>query len=211
MIKDRNEQFWGDHAAVYDTEIDKVIGRDSREAIYDFLLGFRDLGNVVEFGCGPGFFTRAVALNATHVLATDIADQMLDRAKANLKDVKNISFQKVNGERMPFPDNLFDTVFTANVVQILEHPEQALKEAHRVLKPGGRLILLYYNFDDLGTFDKFMIYVRFLSRFHGVPYRHMMSPDEIRAMAEDAGFKVEDLKKVGGRVKAIYLLGRKPL
>lgn len=210
MIEDRNEQYWGDHAAIYDTEIDKVIGRDSREAIYNFLLGFRDLGNVVEFGCGPGFFTRAVAANATHVLATDIADQMLDRAKANLKDVKNVSFQKMNSERTPFPDNLFDTVFTANVVQILEHPEKAINEAYRVLKPGGRLLLLYYNFDSLGVFDKFKVYVRFLSRFHGVPYRHMMSMDEISAMAESAGFKVEDLKKVGGRVKAIYLLGRKP-
>jgi ABC-2 type transport system ATP-binding protein len=73
MIEDKNEQYWGDHAEVYDTQIDTVIGRESREAIYSFLLGLRDLGQVVEFGCGPGFFTRAIAKNAAYVLATDIS------------------------------------------------------------------------------------------------------------------------------------------
>jgi ubiquinone/menaquinone biosynthesis C-methylase UbiE len=101
-------------------------------------------------------------------------------------------------------------VFTANVVMILEHPNQALKEACRILKPGGRLILLTYTFTHLGVFEKFMMYVRLMSRFHGVPFKHMISMDEIRTMAEKAGFKVEDLKLIGGKVKAIYLLARTP-
>jgi len=209
MIEDKNEQFWSDHAEVYDTQIDTVIGRESREAVYNFLLGLLDLGSVVEFGCGPGFFTRAVANNATHVLATDISQEMLVRADVNLTGVKNVDFDKVNCEHTPFSDDSYDTVFTANVVQILEHPVQALKEAYRVLKPGGRLVLLYYTFKELGIFDRFTIMIRFMSRFHGVPYKHMMSMDEIRAMAENAGFKVEDLRLIGGKVKAVYLLGRK--
>ncbi len=209
MIEDKNEQYWSDHAEVYDTQIDTVIGRDSREAIYNFLLGFRDLGQVVEFGCGPGFFTRAVAKNAAYVLATDISQEMLVRSDVNLTGVENVGFEKVNCEHTPFPDDSFDTVFTANVVQILEHPDRMLKEAYRVLKPGGRLILLYYTFKELPVFDRFRMMIRFLSRFHGVPYRHMMSMDEIRTMAEKAGFKVEGLKLIGGKVKAIYLLGRK--
>jgi hypothetical protein len=49
-----------------------------------------------------------------------------------------------------------------------------------------------------------------MSRFHGVPYKHMMSMDETHAMAEKAGFKVEDLRLIGAKVKAVYLLGRKP-
>ena len=39
----------------------------------------------------------------------------------------------------------------------------------------------------------------------------MMSMDEIRAMTEGSGFKVEDLRLIGGKVKADYLLGRKPV
>ncbi len=209
MIEDKNEQYWGDHAEVYDTQIDTVIGRESREAIYSFLLGLHDLGQVVEFGCGPGFFTRAIAKNAAYVLATDISQEMLVRADVNLTGVDNVGFEKVNCEHTPFPDDTFDTVFTANVVQILEHPDRALKEAYRILKPGGRLILLYYTFKELPVFDRFRMMIRFMSRFHGVPYRHMMSLDEIRAMAEKAGFKVEDLRLIGGKVKAVYLLGRK--
>jgi ABC-2 type transport system ATP-binding protein len=126
VIEDRNEQ-WDDHAEVYDTQIDTVIGRESREAVYNYLLGLRDLGRVVEFGCGPGFFTRAIAKNASHVLATDISREMLVRSDINLTGVENVGFEKVNCEHTPFPDNSFDTVFTANVVQVLEHPDQARK------------------------------------------------------------------------------------
>ena len=209
-MRDVNEQFWGDHALVYDTEIDKVIGRASRQAIYDHLLGLRDLGGVVEFGCGPGYFTRAIAQHARHDTAVDIAPAMLDRARANLADVPNVSFKKENCEHTTFPDATFDTVFTANVVQILEHPEPAVGEAYRVLRPGGRLVLLFYSFKELGLYDLFRMLIKFMSRFHGVPYRHMMSMEEARAMVEKAGFKIEELKLVGGKVKAIYLLARKP-
>jgi SAM-dependent methyltransferase len=207
---DGNEQFWGDHAEVYDTQIDRVIGRESREAIYQFLLGLRDLGNTVEFGCGPGFFTRAIAQNAAFVTATDISYAMLDRANANLAGVANVDFVREDCEHTTFPDDTFDTVFMANVVMILEHPEKALTEAYRILKPGGRLILLYYSIGSLGPFERFRMIVRFMSRFHGVPFKHMISMDEIRAMAEKAGFRVEELKLIGGKVKAVYLLGRKP-
>jgi SAM-dependent methyltransferase len=209
LIEDKNEQFWGDHAEVYDTQIDTVIGRESREAIYNFLLGFRDLGSVVEFGCGPGFFTRAIAKHASYVLATDISQEMLVRADVNLTGVENVGFEKVNCEHTPFPDDTFDTVFTANVMQILEHPGRAMDEAYRIMKPGGRLILLYYTFEELSVFDRFRMMIRFLSRFHGVPYRHMMSMEEIRSLAKNAGFNIEDLKLIGVKVKAIYLLGRK--
>jgi len=209
MMENKNERFWGDHAAIYDTEIDRVIGRESREAIYNYLPGLHDLGSVIEFGCGPGFFTRAIAQNAASVLATDLSLQMLGRARANLADVTNVRFEKANCEQIHFPDGAFDTVFTANVVQILEHPEQALKEAYRILKPGGRLILLHYTFKELGLYDRFKMMIRFMSRFHGVPFRHMFSMDEIRVMAGKAGFEVEDLKLIGGKVKAVFLLGRK--
>ena len=209
-MRDKNEQFWGDHAAIYDTEIDRVIGRGSREAIYDRLRGLRGLGNVVEFGCGPGYFTRAIAKNATFVTAVDISQEMLDRANANLAGVENVAFKKENVERTTFPPDTFDTVFTANVVQVLEHPERALREAYRVLKPGGRLILLYYTFQDLGLFDRFKMLVRFMSRFHGMPFRHMISEEEIRMMVQDAGFKVDELKLIGAKVKAVFVLAHKP-
>lgn len=210
MINNKNEQYWSDHAEVYDTQIDTVIGRESRAAVYDFLLGLRSLGNTIEFGCGPGYFTRAVAKNATHILAIDISQQMLDRAKANLAGISNVSFRKADCEHTPLPDNSFDTVFTANVVQVLEHPGQAMNEAFRILKPGGKLVLLFYSFDSLGLFDRFMMMIRFMSRFHGVPYKNMMSVDEIRAMAEKSGFMIDDLRLIGGKLKAIYLLARKP-
>lgn len=210
MMGNKNERYRGEHAGAYDTEIDRILGRSSREAIFKYLLGSGNLGSVIEFGCGPGFFTRAIARRASHVTATDISNPMIDRAKNNLKGCKNVSFQRLNCEDTGLPSDIYDTVFTANVVQILEHPESAVHEAYRILKPGGKLILLFYALDGLSVFNRFKMTIRFMNKFRHIPFRHMMSLDETRAMAQDAGFNIDELKLIGSKMKAVYLQATKP-
>ena len=205
MQENRNERFWGDHADIYDTEIDRVIGSDSRQAIFDYLLTLPGLGDAIEFGCGPGFFTRAIARNARSLLATDISERMLDRARQNVQGHPHVRFRKLDCEETGLKSDTFDTVFTANVVMILERPDRAIAEAYRILKPGGRLILLFYTMHGVGIFDRFRMMVRFMARFRGVPFKHFFTMGETRALAERAGFRIDELKYIGGPMKAIYL------
>jgi len=209
-MENKNEAYWEELADRYDRIINEVIGEESRREVYNVVLGLKDPGNTIELGCGPGYFTRAIAQNASHVLATDLSDRMLEMARNNLKGVGNVEFKKANCEDTGMPPESFDTVFMANVIQVVESPEKALRESYRILRHGGRLFVLFYSSIGMGIFDRFLFLIRFMRWFRMPPYRRMLSPDEIRKLVREAGFDVEGVGIVGGRIKAIFVRAKKP-
>ena len=68
---------------------------------------------------------------------------MIIRARANLAltGLANVRFEVASAEALPFPDREFDVVISNGVFNLTVDKEQALREARRVLKPGGRLML----------------------------------------------------------------------
>ncbi|WP_230739730.1 class I SAM-dependent methyltransferase [Methanooceanicella nereidis] len=211
-MQDKSVDFWSRIADDYESGIDDIIGQRSRMYMFNKMLELEEPGNVIELGCGTGFFTRAIAKNAGHVVATDISDDMLERAKENLWDLKNVEFRKMDCENIPFPDNTFDTVLMANILQIVHDPKKALHESYRILRPGGALIILFYTHYGLSVFEKFQFWTKMIKKFKGKPpYQRMLDPEEVLKMAEEAGFRVEVLELVGEKFKAVYLKGKKTI
>jgi SAM-dependent methyltransferase len=102
--------------------------------------------SVLDIGCGAGLDALLAALMVGaegRVVGIDVTQAMIDKAKANLAllDLQNVAFQVGEAESLPFPDNDFDVVISNGVFNLTLNKEMALKEAHRVLKPGGRLLL----------------------------------------------------------------------
>jgi 2-polyprenyl-3-methyl-5-hydroxy-6-metoxy-1,4-benzoquinol methylase len=110
----RKERYWSRYARTYDESAEYVVGKTLRQAIIKKLLEERDLGEVIEFGCGTGYFTKAVAKNAKRVVATDLSEEMLEMAKQQLKEFLNVTIEKADCEERSFPLESFDTVFMAN-------------------------------------------------------------------------------------------------
>ncbi|MBC3889052.1 methyltransferase domain-containing protein [Acetobacterium paludosum] len=99
---------------------------------------------VLDIGTGPGFFAIAMASCGYDVTAVDYTDAMLHRAKMNAGSYKkSINFIQMDAHSLDFKENTFDLIVTRNLTWNLEKPDQAYKEWHRVLVPGGRLL----NFD----------------------------------------------------------------
>jgi SAM-dependent methyltransferase len=101
---------------------------------------------VLDIGCGAGLDALVAARMVGpegRVAGIDVTQAMIDKAGANLSvlGLKNVSFQVAEAESLPFPDNYFDVVISNGVFNLTLDKEKALKEAHRVLKPGGRLLL----------------------------------------------------------------------
>ena len=96
---------------------------------------------LLDVGCGPGSITIGLAehLAPGAVDALDIEQRRLDQAAALARenDVQNVQFHLGSAYQLPFPDNMFDVVFEHMVLMHLSEPTVALKEAYRVLKPGG--------------------------------------------------------------------------
>ena len=90
----------------------------------------------------------ALTLNPDHVTGIDIAAQMLEVGKTKLKALgvdDKISLSVGDSESMPFADGSFDAVTCAYGVRNFEHLEAGLREMHRVLRPGGRVVILEFS------------------------------------------------------------------
>lgn len=104
----------------------------------------KDRLQILDVGCGPGFFPRILAEAGYRVTAVDYTPEMLKKARENAGDcLDRITFLRMDAQNLEFEDNTFDVVISRNLTWNLEHPRKAYQEWHRVLKPGGVLL----NFD----------------------------------------------------------------
>jgi ubiquinone/menaquinone biosynthesis C-methylase UbiE len=94
---------------------------------------------VLEVGCGDGSFTTDLAQKFSSVTAIDIsAGQIAENAVR----LPKITFRQHDvSEKFPFADATFEVVWCSEVLEHLFEPEFALREMHRILKPGGRLLV----------------------------------------------------------------------
>jgi arsenite methyltransferase len=101
---------------------------------------------VLDIGCGAGFDSLLAARmvgTAGRVAGIDVTPLMIDKAREHAAAVglTNVDFRVGEAESLPFPDNGFDVVISNGVLNLTLDKGRALAEAHRVLKPGGRLLL----------------------------------------------------------------------
>ena len=112
-----------------------------------FSLGKINTGEqVLDIGCGAGVDTILASMMTGptgNVVGVDIVPEMLQQAEKNLMmtDLKNVSFKKASGEKLPYPVDTFDAVISNGVINLIPDKEAALTEIIRVLKPGGQLMM----------------------------------------------------------------------
>ena len=99
---------------------------------------------VADLGCGEGYLTVETARWAKHVTAVDRSTGVLARAKALAarKKCSNITWKKGELEKLPIESDTMDVALLSQALHHAADPAQALGEAARVLKPGGRLLIL---------------------------------------------------------------------
>jgi SAM-dependent methyltransferase len=102
------------------------------------------LGDLLDIGCGEGRLLKLLASRANRVVGVDIDPEArrLARAELLLAGLPNCSLRQGDMYRLPFEDGAFDTVILDDVLSDARQPTEALQEARRLLRAGGRLLLL---------------------------------------------------------------------
>lgn len=128
-------------AAAYaaDNESNFVNGHYERPAMID-LAGDVKGRRVLDAGCGSGPLAAALIEGGADVVGFDLSPEMLEIARQRLGAEVDLRVADL-GEPLPYPDDSFDDVIGSLVLHYLEDWTAPLAELHRVLKPGGRLIL----------------------------------------------------------------------
>ena len=166
-------------------------------------------------------FTKKVGAEGFVVLA-DINAEMLKCGRERLRDagiVSNITYVQADAENLPFPDNHFDCITIAFGLRNVTCKEEALRSMYRVLKPGGRLLVLEFSKPVLPLLNT--LYDKY--SFHVIPklgewvcgdgesYQYLvesirMHPDQatLKGMMETAGFFDVNYFNLTGGIVALH-------
>lgn len=144
--KRRMEQAYDTQAPGYDDAVGRGIRALTRQ-----LLGDLDVGEApvaLDVACGTGISTFALIKKTGgkgEFHGVDISACMLEvaRRSAEARGIKNVRFAKGDAENLDYPDATFDIVISNMSLQFFPDKSRALSEMHRVLKPGGRLAILF--------------------------------------------------------------------
>jgi ubiquinone/menaquinone biosynthesis C-methylase UbiE len=143
---------WGRRAAHFDEDfghnIRTAAERAAWDRIVDLILSGRTALDTLDAGCGTGFLSLELALRGHRVTGIDFAPAMLTEARRKAAERGlSIRFEEADAERLPFPSGSFDLVVSRHLLWTLPHPEGAIDEWIRVLRPGGRLAVIDGQFD----------------------------------------------------------------
>lgn len=154
---------------------------------------------VLDCAAGTGEFSLGAAARAKTVLCTDLSQPMLERAraKAERKGLANVTFAQRDLMALPDGDGSFDVVIAANVLHLLEKPEQAVRELWRVTAPGGKLILPTYLQGKTGAAYGAMVKIWQGVGFH---FEHAFTPETYRTFLESLGRGEVTLEVIPGRM-----------
>ncbi len=155
------------------------------------------------------------------VVVGDINQAMLNVGRARLLDrgiCGNVQYVQANAENLPFPDSSFDCVTIAFGLRNVTDKARALKSMYRVLKPGGRLLVLEFSrpmpgikpFYDLYSFRILPLMGRLIAKDES-SYRYLaesirMHPgqEELKSLMEDAGFEDCEYFNLSGGIVALH-------
>ncbi|MFC3193433.1 ArsR/SmtB family transcription factor [Marinicella sediminis] len=100
-----------------------------------------NLGRVLDLGSGDGVLAELLAANSEHYVCVDNNNKAIKAAKDRLKHLNNVEFHQADIHQLVLPDNQFDHVLMLHVLTYSDDPLKVIKQAHRVCRPGGQLII----------------------------------------------------------------------
>jgi ubiquinone/menaquinone biosynthesis C-methylase UbiE len=121
-------------ASRYDEQVHAYVARRRKDA-----LAPRARGRILEIGCGSGRITEGLTPRGV-VIAVDISLEMARILKAKLT-----ASIVADGEKLPFPDEMFDSVVSSEVLYYLDDPRAMMSEAFRVVRRGGCVAISSIN------------------------------------------------------------------
>ncbi len=200
-----------DSARAYFDELAGRFGKDyvpgrSWKALAEALIKVLNYKIVADLGAGEGTLAQLLAQRAEKVIAVDLSPKMVEFGQnlANQNGLKNLEYRIGDIEEPPIDKACLDLAILSQALHHAEHPQRALDAAFRILKPGGRLIvldLLQHHFEEAREL--------YADRWLG------FSESDLAAMLEKAGFTqietvVADRETEAPRFQTLLGIGVRP-
>jgi len=153
------------------------------EATAHALIELLALGDVLDIACGDGVLAELLAGRARSITAADISPTLIAAARERLKGSPNVRLIEADMHELPLEPAQFDHVFLMHALAYTKRPHDVLKEAARLLRPGGRLVVAALNANPHKAIMQ--------------AYDHVnlgLAPAALRKLLEQAGLAVESCR-----------------
>ena len=184
------QAFWNFRALTYDTQIGHLYDDAYRRAAENSLKHLNKESIVLEFACGTGIVTTAIAPHVAHIRAIDISDEMVSRAAQKMDDLglSNVTVTQTDLFDPSLPEGSFDAVMAFNVLLYVDNFEEVMARIRSLLKPDGVFLsatdCLGWNFSKAAR-TKF-----WRSHTGKMPYVGFFSQKGLVKKIQQAGFTV---------------------
>lgn len=204
-------RFSGSIPALYDRHMGPVLFEPYARDVAARLPGTAT--RVLEIAAGTGRVTRhlvAALPPGGALVATDLYDAMLAEARTRITDAR-VTWQSADMQALPFPDRAFDAIVCQFGLMFVPDKPLALREMHRVLAPGGTLLLSVWDSLEKNPASKrlhelaYALMVDDPPTFMATPFS-MPDPAVLVTLASGAGFsgvRVDTVEKIGEATSAI--------
>lgn len=203
---DRNPEFWRRHAQRYDRAI-RWLNRGFGDVVQRAARDLAGCASVLEVAAGTGLVTVAIAPGIGRLVATDASDAMLAVLRARLvaSGLARVESRLADALALDFPDGGFDAVVAANLLHLLDDPGRALRQFHRVLRPGGLLCVPTFAH---GRHLRSRLASRLLAA-RGFPVVSRFAGTDLARLVHESGFVVRHEALYPGTIPVLYVLARR--
>ncbi|NJE04617.1 class I SAM-dependent methyltransferase [Thermococcus sp. M36] len=162
----------------YRTGAGRYVDRTEKWLIFSMLR--TKSGRALDLGCGTGNYTVELKKLGFDVIGLDASERMLEIARS-----KGLECIKGDAYSLPFPDESFDLVLSVTMFEFIHEPEKVVREIHRVLRPGGEVLI--------GTMNgrsAWFLFKRLKSVLTETAYRYarFYTPNELEGLLVNCGF-----------------------
>jgi 2-polyprenyl-6-hydroxyphenyl methylase / 3-demethylubiquinone-9 3-methyltransferase len=151
--------------------------------------------HVLDIGCGGGHLTNPLAQEGHKVVGIDLSEPSLAWAKK--QDVtESVRYLTADAKKLPMEEGSFDIVCAMDLLEHVDNPEEVIKEASRVLKPGGYFFFHTFN----RTWLSYLLVIKGVEWFvKNTPpnmhvYSHFIKPSELNAYCSAYSLKIDSIQ-----------------
>jgi ubiquinone/menaquinone biosynthesis C-methylase UbiE len=183
------------------TSIERMLRPERMETLDPFRIlshcPVNPRDTIADVGCGPGYFTLPLAkfLVNGKVFAFDTSDEMVEACQSRMAEARmgNVEVLKCDEYEFPVPAGSMDGLFIGFVVHHPSDRERFLTAAKNIMKPGGWCFILEWHRKETES---------------GPPQEARITPDELREMAQNSGFKFSSSRDINDEHYMMTLINR---
>lgn len=193
---DKNEKFWDRVAKSEAKHLDK-FGEDYQQTLSVLEQYLNTDLDVLDFACGSGKVSLAIADKVNHLTGIDISSGMIGvvQAKAEQQGINNVEFLHGTIDDPRLEVESFDLVVACNILHLLDKPQVEIKKIASLIKPGGLFIASTGVLGEKRSIATSLLWL--LSKIKILPKMHFYKAEQLRSMISEEFTLVDDSQFTG--------------